>query len=162
MEEIELPEGEVDLVLALGSLQYTLDPGRTIERFARWTKTGGWVVVLVDSLVALVLELLAAGKEDEALLRLATRMGTWSQDGQQADQHLLDRESVENAFRNAGLTTVRSRGLLVGIAALGRERLIAQLKDNWQDQMALERKLAESPLLADVGKQLLVTGHRDF
>jgi ubiquinone/menaquinone biosynthesis C-methylase UbiE len=64
MEAVELPEGQADLVLALGSLQYTVDPEHMIERFARWTRVGGSVVVLVDSLVALVLELVAAGKTD--------------------------------------------------------------------------------------------------
>ena len=36
METVEVPEARADLVLAMGSLQYTLDPERMIERFARW------------------------------------------------------------------------------------------------------------------------------
>jgi hypothetical protein len=38
--------------------------------------------------------------------------------------------------------------------------LIESLTQDWEGQMALERRLAESFLLADLGKQLLVTGRR--
>jgi hypothetical protein len=57
-------------------------------------RPGGSVVVVVDSLVALVLELLAPGKEDEALLQLETRRGTWVQGDLQADHHLFDRDGL--------------------------------------------------------------------
>lgn len=160
MEEVELPEGRADLVLALGSLQYTLDPEHMIERLARWTRAGGAVVALVDSQVALVLELLASGKREESLQRLATRMGTWIQGGESADNHQLDRDRLVDAFRRAGLSGIRARGLLVGASALGFQRLIESLTQDWDGQMALERRLAESFLLADLGKQLLVTGRR--
>ncbi|MEO8289045.1 MAG: class I SAM-dependent methyltransferase [Chloroflexota bacterium] len=160
IEEVEPPEGEADLVLALGSLQYTLDPEQIIEYFAHWVSPGGSVVVLVDSLVALVLELIASGKDDEALVRLQSRMGTWVLDGQQADNHLFDRERLENAFRRASLTEVCSKGLLVGASALGRDELTGRLTNDWEAQLTLERTLAQSPLLADLGKQLLVSGRR--
>jgi hypothetical protein len=41
-----------------------------LQRLGQWTRPGGWFVVVVDSLIALVLELLRAGNGDEALLRL--------------------------------------------------------------------------------------------
>jgi SAM-dependent methyltransferase len=160
MEQVELPEGQADLVLALGSVQYTHNPEGMIRRFACWTRIGGSVIVLVDSLVALVLELVAAGKPDEAVLCLQTRIGTWMQKEQQADYHLLDCDRLEQAFRDAGLTDVRTRGLLVGASALGREQLNERLITAREQQMALERQLAESPLLADVGKHLLISGCR--
>jgi len=160
MEDVDLPEGQADLTLALGSLQYTLDPEHMIERFARWTRPGGSVVVQVDSLVALVLELVASGRRYEALQCLETRTGTWVQGEQCADNHLLDRDRLVEAFRCAGLNDVRARGLLVGASALGRQQLIESLARDWDGQVALERRLAESPLLADLGKQLLVSGRR--
>lgn len=160
MEKVELPEGRADLVLALGSLQYTLDPERMIRRFARWTHPGGAVAVLVDSQVALVLELLASGKHREALQRLETRMGTWVQGEESADNHQLDRDRLVDAFRDAGLTAIRAHCLLVGASAFGLQRLIESLTQDWEGQMALERRLAESFLLADLGKQLLVCGRR--
>jgi SAM-dependent methyltransferase len=160
MEAVERPEGQADLILALGSLQYTRDPETMIERFARWTRAGGSVVVLVDSLVALVLELVAAGKPGEALQRLETRKGTWVQGKHRADNHQLDRDRLVEAFRRAGLTDVSVRGLLVGASALGRPRLTESLARDWDRQMELERRLAASPLLADLGKQLLVSGRR--
>jgi SAM-dependent methyltransferase len=160
MEEVELPEARADLVLALGSLQYTLDPERMIERLVRWTRPGGAVALLVDSQVALVLELLASGKRGEALQRLETRMGTWVQGEQSADNHQLDRDRLVDALRTAGLTDIRAHGLLVGASALGLRRLTESLKRDWDDQMALERRLADSFLLADLGKQLLVSARR--
>ena len=58
METAGLPDASAGLVLALGSLQYTADPAATLRRLAGWVRPGGTVVVLVDSLVALVIELL--------------------------------------------------------------------------------------------------------
>jgi SAM-dependent methyltransferase len=160
MEEVDLPEGRADLVLALGSLQYTSDPEHMIGRLARWTRAGGAVVVLVDSQVALVLELMAAGRWEEALQCLETRMGTWVQGEESADNHQIDRDRLVDAFRRAGLSGIRARGLLVGASAFGRQRLMRGLTQDWDRQMALERRLADSFLLADLGKQLLVSGRR--
>ncbi len=160
MEEIDLTHVQADVTLALGSLQYTGDPERMIGRLAAWTRVGGSVVVLVDSLLALVLELLAADRADEALQRLTTRIGTWSQREQQADNHQLDRDRLVAAFARAGLTDIRPQGLLVGASSLGLARLLAKLDQGWERQLALERRLAQSPLLADLGKQLLVSGRR--
>ena len=50
--------GTVDVVLAIGSLQYTADPVATLRQTARWLRSGGMLCVLVDSLHALVIELL--------------------------------------------------------------------------------------------------------
>lgn len=160
MEEADLPEGHADLVLALGSLQYTPDPDHMVGRLARWTRPGGAVAVLVDSQVALVLELMALSKCKEALQRLETRMGTWVQGAQSADNHQIDRDRLVDAFRCAGLSGIRARGLLVGASAFGGPRLMQGLAQDREGQMALERRLADSFLLADLGKQLLVTGRR--
>lgn len=158
MEDVDLPARQADLVLAMGSLQYSEEPERALRRLARWARPGGAIVVLVDSLVALVLELLAAGKEDEALVRSQTRRGTWVQDDRRADYHLFDRERLRGAFQGAGLTGVEVRGLLVGWSAFGRERLLDRLARDRTRQMALERRLMGNPLLADVAKQLYASG----
>jgi SAM-dependent methyltransferase len=158
MEEAVLPARQADLVLAMGSLQYSVDPEQMLRRLGRWARPGGWVVVLVDSLIALVLELLAAGKDEEALLRQETRRATWIQGHLRADYHLLDADRLERAFQDAGLDEIRIRGLLVSWSALGREGMLRRLADNRDSQMAVERRLAGSPLLADLGKQLYGSG----
>jgi SAM-dependent methyltransferase len=158
MEEAQLPERQADLVLAMGSLQYSVDPEQMLQRLGRWVRPGGWVVVLVDSLIALVLELLAAGKEEEALLRLETQRATWTQGDLRADYHLLDTYRLERAFQDAGLVEIHICGLLVGWSALGRERMLRRLADNHDRQMAVERCLAGCPLVADLGKQLYGSG----
>lgn len=158
MEATDLPDSQADLIVAMGSLQYTTEPETMIKQFAQWTRPGGWVAVLVDSLVALILELIADGKEAEALTRLETRMGVWRQGEQYADNHLFDRQRLEHAFRDAGLTAISSCGLLVGASALGREQLKTHLHDDAARQIALEGQFAQHPVLADVGKQLLVYG----
>jgi len=160
IEEVVLGEGEVDVVLALGSLQYTRDPVAVIERFARWARPGGTVCVLVDSLVALVVELLQAGREEEALRRVECRLGQWVQGEHSADHHLLDRARLDEAFRHAGLIEVTCRGLLVGASIFGRQALAERLAADRDVQMSLERRLAQQPTLADLGKQLLVHGRR--
>lgn len=161
MDSVELVDGTTaDVVVAMGSLQYTPDPEKMIERFAAWLHPGGSVCVLVDSLVALVIELLRRGREAEALTRLSTRRGTWEHSLGLADLHLLDRARLEAAFGRAGLTEVKSCGLLVGVSVLGRKEVIERLESDWDGQLEFERSLAADPLLADLGKQLLVYGRR--
>jgi hypothetical protein len=145
----------------MGSLQYSRDPERTIARLAGWARAGGAVCVLVDSYVALVLELLRSGRIGEALQCVESRVGTWTQNGTSADLHLLDRARLEAALDRAGLVDVRTLGLLVGSSAFGRETLEARLCDDRQRQLGLERRLARDPLLADLGKQLLVSGRTE-
>jgi SAM-dependent methyltransferase len=160
METAELPEASAGLVLALGSLQYTADPAATVRRFASWVRPGGTVVVLVDSLVALVLELLRDGRYDEAVERLRTRRGVWAVAGQDAEMHLMDRAGLYRIFQDAGLREVRVSGLLATAAPLGRELLADQLGRDWDAHLSLERQLLAEPVLADIGKQLLATGRR--
>jgi SAM-dependent methyltransferase len=161
MESVELPaRAAADLVVAMGSLQYTSDPETTVERFASWLRPGGTLCVLVDSLVALVIELIRRGQRAEALKRANTRRGTWCQRGHFAELHLFDRARLEAAFTSAGLAEVTSFGLLIGASLLGREELIARLEDDWAAQLAFERGLARHPAIADLGKQLLVSGRK--
>ena len=149
------------LVAAMGSVQYTADPEAAIAHLAGWLRPGGVLAVLVDSLVGLVLELLREDRPDEALDRLATRRGVWRQHGLEADLHLLDRARLEAAFTAAGLTEIHTHGLLVTAVPLGREGLTARLAADRDAHLALERRLLADPLLADTGKQLLITGRRD-
>jgi hypothetical protein len=140
----------------MGSLQYTDDPTAALARCARWLRAGGTLVVLVDSLVALAAELVAAGRLDEALARAATRRGRWRTHGREADVWLFDRRSLADAGRNAGLQVDRIAGLLVGATAYGRAELARRLRADYSGQLAEERRLAADPALADLGKQLLM------
>jgi SAM-dependent methyltransferase len=160
VEDVELEPGSVDTVLAMGSLQYTDDPVGQIIRLAEWLRPGGVLAVLVDSLQALVLELLAAGKEEEALARLTTRCGVWRVGEIEADLHLLDASTLRSAFAEASLEVTRVSGLLVGSTAFGREGLRRRLENDFQGALATERRLAAQPSLADFGKQLLIVGRR--
>lgn len=160
METAQLPEAEAGLVLALGSLQYAADPEATVRRFARWVRPGGQVAVLVDSLVALVVELLREGRPAEAAQRLRTRVGCWTVDGHEAEMHLMDRARLTAAFQAAGLHEVEVTGLLAAAVPLGRERLAEELARDWDGQLALERELSAHPVLADIGKQLMAVGRR--
>lgn len=157
MEDVEL-EAQADVVMAMGSLQYTRDPEAAVTRLARWTRSGGTVLVLVDSLVALAIELLRAGKKEEALERLRTHQGVWRTDGQSADLHLLHRERLEAAFTEAGLEDIRAFGLLVGASIAGRDQLTRDLNEDPEARLTSERELAAFPQVADLGKQLLVEG----
>jgi SAM-dependent methyltransferase len=160
MEDVDLPDASADAVLALGSLQYTRDPDAMIVRLARWARPGGAVVVLVDSLVALVAELVAAGKHVEALHRLETRVARWVLEDRDVQYHLLDRDRLRRTAERAPLADVRIRGLLVGATILGRDGLCEALSRDAGAQIALERRLADVAGLADAGKQLLLVGRR--
>jgi SAM-dependent methyltransferase len=160
METAALPEASAGMVLALGSLQYTSDPAATLRRLAGWVRPGGSVVVLVDSLVALVIELLRDGRAEEAVERLRTRLGYWTVAGHGAEMHLLDATWLRQAFEGAGLRDVEVAGLLSTAAPLGRERLNERLAQDWDGHLELERELMAHPMLADIGKQLLATGRK--
>jgi SAM-dependent methyltransferase len=160
VEEIDLAPGSVDAVLAIGSLQYTDDPAATLRRAAHWLRPGGTLCVLVDSLQALVLELLAAGRHAEALERLTSRRGTWRVNGAEADLHLFDQAALRSAVVNAGLDVVQVAGLLVGASAHGRAGLNQRLVADFDGALAAERALAGVPAVADLGKQLLMVGRR--
>jgi len=160
VEDAVLPAGSADVVLAMGSLQYATDPAAAIARCAGWVRPGGAVCVLLDSRQALVLELLAAGRTDEALERLATRRGVWQVGPHAADLHLLDAAELAAAVRSAGLDVERLAGLLVGASAHGRAGLLTRLERDYPAQLAIERRLAAEPALADLGKQLLVIGRK--
>jgi len=160
VEDVELAPCSVDAVLAMGSLQYTDDPVAAIARMAGWLRPGGVLAVLVDSLQALVLELVAAGREDEALTRLTTRRGVWRIDGAEAELHLLDAATLRETYVQVGLDVVRVAGLLVGATAYGRDGLRRRLDEDFAGALAVERRLAERSALADLGKQLLIVGRR--
>ena len=127
---------------------------------ARWLRPGGVLAVLVDSLQALVLELVAAGRVDEALARAATRRGVWTLDGVEADLHLLDAATLRHMFLEAGLDVEGVAGLLVGASAHGRDGLRRRLEEDYAGTLDEERRLARVPGLADAGKQLLIVGRR--
>lgn len=158
MELADLPARQADAVLAMGSLQYAEQPEQALQRLVRWVRPGGAVAVLVDSLVALVIELLAAGKVDEALARLETRQGTWVQDGLRADHHLFDSARLWRAFEGAGLVDIEVRGLLVSWSAFGREEMLDRLNRDRTRQMALEHRLMGNPEVTDLAKQLYASG----
>jgi SAM-dependent methyltransferase len=159
-EDAELDDMTADLVIAMGSLQYTADPGQTLRRLAKWTRIGGRVVVLVDSLVGLVMELFQTGRTDEALDRLHTRRAQWAYGEQSVSYHLLDRATLERLFRDAGLADVACRGLLVGASLLGRQNLVRLLNEDWERRVDEERCLSLHPALADSGKHLVGVGQR--
>ncbi|MGL5811017.1 MAG: class I SAM-dependent DNA methyltransferase [Nocardioides sp.] len=149
-----------EAVVAMGSVQYTRDPEAMIRKLGSWLRPGGTLAVLVDSLVALVLELVGSGRTDEALRRLSTRRGVWRVGECEADLHLFDRERLMSAFTIGGLVDVEAAGLLISASALGRDELIARAQTDYERMLSLERALATDPLLADAGKQLLVIGRR--
>jgi SAM-dependent methyltransferase len=160
VEEVELAPGSVDAVLAIGSLQYTDDPPETLRRVAQWLRPGGTLCVLVDSLHALALELLAAGRQSEAMERLVSRRGTWCVAGVEADLHLYDQAALRSAVVAAGVDVGQIAGLLVGASAYGRAELNRRLEVDYTGALAAERALAGVPEVADLGKQLLMIGCR--
>lgn len=156
MESADIPLGSVDAVLAMGSLQYTTDPAKTIARFAQWTKPGGLVAVLVDSYVSLILELLREGKVREAIERKNSRKALWRHGGMEAEYHLLDRKTLEWHFAEAGLGQIQSKGLLITYNAWGRPKIAENMDGDADAFLELETELNQSAELADSGKQLLV------
>jgi len=160
MEEIDLPPSSADLVVAMGSLQYTYDPPRAVGRFAEWTRPGGWVCVLVDSLLSRLIELIREQRIGEARVVSTTRRGTWAQRGHAADLHLLDTQALLEAFAAVDLRDVHTSGLIVSATVLGVPAFVEGLAADPDGQLGRERLLAADPRLTDLGKHVLVWGRK--
>jgi SAM-dependent methyltransferase len=156
----ELATESADAVLAMGSLQYSSDPRADFARVARWLRPGGCLCLLVDSRVALGIELLRAGRPDEARDRLDSGIGHWQVGELSAELVLFDRDSLTSALAAAGLESPRVQGLLVGASVWGRAGLTERLQAGWATALADERALAARTDLADLGKQLFAVGRR--
>jgi len=160
MAAADLRDVGADAVFAMGSLQFCPDPAAQLARFAAWLRPGGHVAVYVDSLVALVLELLRLGKTEEALLRLHSRRGIWRTHGQSAAVHLYDERRLREDFAAAGLIDIRAHGLLASASALGSAACTQMMREDAAAFMAREQALADAPPLVDVGKHILMLGRR--
>jgi SAM-dependent methyltransferase len=160
MSDVELPAASADLVLAMGSLQYTKDPAAVVARFVTWLRPGGAVAILVDSLVALVMERVRDGDVEDAEAMMASRRGTWRHGGEAAALRLLDRAELTAMLVEAGLVDVRSHGLLVSAGVNGVPFLVEALAHDGDAQWERELRLSAVPDMADLGKHLLVTGRK--
>lgn len=160
METARIAPAGADLVVAMGSTQFTSDPAATIRRFAEWVRPGGHVCVYVDSRLALVLELLRLGRREEALLRLRTGRGIWTVDGVAADVHLYDHAELRRDFLAAGLEAVSGHGLLVSASTIGSAGCTKAMQEDEAGFLAMERVLSDDPLMIDAGKHLFMSGRR--
>jgi len=161
--EVELEAGMADVVLAMGSLQYTVNPADVLKRFAAWLRPGGHATVLVDSLVGLIVELLAAGRSDEAVARATSKRAIWSPNeapGTHTRLHLFNRSDLEALFSDAAFVDVRSAGLLVETVCRGDARSVPRGGEDWRRRRSSELRLTGIDVLADLGKHLMVTGRQ--
>jgi SAM-dependent methyltransferase len=159
MEQVDLPAKCADAVLAMGSLQYTMDPRSAVKRFVRWVRPNRAVVLLVDSLVWIVIEQLRAFRWRDAAETLDTGRGVWRQGGEEADLHLLSRDQLTEIMTEAGLQDLRVCGLLISAVALGVQSMAEALQsDRAEKWFELEQRLMGYSVLADLGKHLLATG----
>ncbi|MGI4745034.1 MAG: class I SAM-dependent methyltransferase [Janthinobacterium lividum] len=160
MEDAVIAADSVDLVLALGSVQYAADPEAMIRRFATWLRPGGALCLYVDGLKSLVLELIREGRQEEALDRLENRAGMFREGDHEAPLVLYDRHTLEAHFATAGLVDTRCHGLAVAASALGRTGSTEAMEQDEEAAMDVERALSADPAMADAGLHILAIGFR--
>jgi SAM-dependent methyltransferase len=158
MDNADIAPGSADMVIAFGSLQYLPDPAATLRRFVTWLKPGGTVCVYMDSLMALVLELLRLGERDEAIQRLETRRGVWRQGTTTAELHLYDSAAIKRLFESVGLVSISCSGLLVSASAWDKARCTDAAIADEDGFLELERRLMADPAMADAGKHIIASG----
>jgi hypothetical protein len=158
IEDAVVEPGSADLVMAMGSVQFTADPIASVRRMARWVRPGGHLLVLCDSLAALVHELIRNGDVPQALERGRSRRALWVRDGLAVEHHLLDAARLREAFRSAGVEQVSVSGLLVAFTSMGREEWMRAVVEGTAELIELERSLSAVEEMADSGKQLLAVG----
>lgn len=157
-DEAEVAPDSADLVIAMGSIQYSPDPTASIATMASWVKPGGHLVVLVDSLMSLVVELIRNDDPDQGIERLLSKRARFTAGPGTVEHHLFDAAELNDAFVAAGLDAVSVKGLLVDWTCRPRTEAMQRLTDEPADALALERRLSEQPDLANLGKQLLAVG----
>jgi SAM-dependent methyltransferase len=156
VDDAEVDDGWADLVIAIGSIQYASRPHTSIARSAQWLTAEGFMAVLVDSLGGLVLELLARGDREQAILRATTRRARWRRNDLDVEYHLFDADSLTRAMEDANLDVIGLHGLLVSSAVMDHSELgFADGRD-----LDIERELACVRPMADSAKQLLAIGRR--
>ncbi len=160
MLEADIPPGQADLVMAFGSLQYARDPDAALRRFAGWLRPGGVAAVYVDSLAALVTELLESGRHGEAMSMLRTRRGTLRAARSEATLRLFTASELVDSMTGAGLAHVSCRGLCVSAGFQTRDRIATSMAENEAAHLGFERELAEEPGFADHGLHLFGWGFR--
>lgn len=160
VETAELDAESFDVALAMGSLQYCEDPTAAFGRICDWLVPGGVFCVLVDSRLALGLELLRSDQVREARARLDLAEGRWVVGSTSAAMHLFDRSSLQIALEKAGFEVTGMHGLLVGATIWGREELSRRLDSTWAAQLQHERALARRDEMTDLGKQLFAVARR--
>ncbi|GBQ28558.1 methyltransferase [Acetobacter estunensis NRIC 0472] len=160
MEEVIVPPGSADLVIAIGSIQYCTDQSRIIARLFEWLTPGGQVAVMVDSLVSLVCGCLQTEQPEKAQHVLDTREGAFTSDGVTTRLHLYDRENLKAAFANAGFVDIACRGLVVQGAALGRAGCATAMRADEEAFLSRDAALADHEVMADCGLHLLLTARR--
>jgi SAM-dependent methyltransferase len=160
MVEAQVEPGSVDMVVAMGSVHYTADPAAVMRRFVSWVKLGGYVCCYVDSLVALIIELLRIGQTEEALRRLRSRRGVFRRDDQVAELHLYDANGLMQLFRDAGLAEVECHGLLITASSWGKDRCSEAMAEDEDAFLSLERTLMAQAAMADAGKHIIASGRR--
>lgn len=148
----------VDVVLAMGSLQYTTDPDAMVRRMTQWLKPGGLLCVHVDGLVALTLELMRLGRLDEAVTRLNDGHGIFTYEGKRASLHLYNAARLSASLGAAGLAGVETRGLLVSPSAFGREQCEASAVCDYETFLKNERRLMRNSGMTDAGKHIMAWG----
>jgi SAM-dependent methyltransferase len=156
VEDADLDPASVDVVVAMGSLQYTESPSFEISRMAKWLKPDGAMAVLVDSMWGLLLELTRRGDTAQAVERLRSRQGLWRVGDLAAPLHLLDASGLASAASDAGMRHIEVSGLLGGASVWGLDAVVRRLEADWDGALRIERELADLPAVADLGKQLLL------
>lgn len=118
------------------------------------------MLILGDSLLALILELLGAGRVEEAVERACSLTAEFRIANVAVRHWLFTADSLRQWLTEAGLVEVEVCGLLVSWSAFGRDQVTLRLTHDPETICALDRLLAGLPPLADAGKQLLGMGRR--
>ncbi|MCQ8241310.1 class I SAM-dependent methyltransferase [Rhizosaccharibacter radicis] len=160
MEDAVLPERTADLVVAIGSLQYSAAPERAAASLLRWLKPGGRVVLMVDSLLALVQERIRENRHEEAQHVLETRRGSFTFEERTLSLQLHDRDSIGRLLVEAGFELEQVRGLVVSAATLGRPGCSDAMRHDAAAFLARDKALADHPVTADGGLHLLAVARR--
>jgi|SRR5829696_1303035 len=159
-EALELADGEVDLVVALGVIPWLAEPESGLHEMARVTKEGGWIVVSADNSARLNYALDPWLNPRLASARAGIkRVAKTRNSGAGAKSQLHSTREFDSMLAAAGFEHEIAALLGFGPFTLLGQKLIPDALGIALDRR-LQRLAARAPLLGARAAQYLVLGRR--
>lgn len=157
---IDANDGQFDFVVAMGSFQYSSNPGKVLKEWNRVLRPGGRVAVLVDGKFARVYWVLINSGPLQAMELLESNKTTYCEAGVEATLHLFSLKELSQFMVKAGFEVELRAGFVALGHTLPRDELNKRIMEDFESWKRLEQRISTEPGFADMGRQILVISRK--